>query len=96
MSPLRFLIVGGFLVCSLCWAAGFAIHGLPGEDWMNWKGWGWIFAPINMAIGVWFGWDVRGTHERSLALAHDDHGQQDAGQKQPGEVLEDPKKKAAQ
>lgn len=64
MGPRTFLVVTGLGVGAVCWATGFAIHGLPAEDWMNWKGWGWIFAPINAAIGAAYAWSIRGSHER--------------------------------
>lgn len=66
MGPRTFLVVSMLVLGALCWAAGFAIHGLPGADWLNWKGWGWIASPINMAIGISYGWTIRGQHERNV------------------------------
>lgn len=34
------------------------------DDWMNWGGWRWISPILGMAVGFYFGWDVRGMHER--------------------------------
>ncbi len=65
ISPRTFLALSGLAVGAACWTAGFAIHGLPGPDWLNWKGWGWIFSPITAGIGVCYGWSIRGSSERS-------------------------------
>lgn len=65
MGPRTFLAVSGLAIVAVCWATGFAVHGLPGDDWLNWKGWGWIASPINMAIGICYGWTIRGQYERS-------------------------------
>ena len=64
MSTRRYFIVFGLCTTAALWGIGFLIHGLPGEDWLNWKGWSWIVTPINFAIGGWYGWSVRGQHDQ--------------------------------
>jgi hypothetical protein len=66
LGPRTFLIAIVGVIAAACWILAFAVHGLPGVDWMNWKGWGWIFSPVNLAIGISYGWMIRGHHEQNL------------------------------
>lgn len=34
------------------------------DAFLNWGGWRWVAPILGMVIGGYFGWDIRGTHER--------------------------------
>lgn len=68
IGPRTYMAAWLLAVGAMCTAAGLAIHGLPGPDWMNWKGWGWILSPVNVAIGACWAWSLRGSHERYRRL----------------------------
>lgn len=48
-------------------------------DWMNWHGWPWVFAPIQMAVGVAIGWSARGTRERLNRIREEIERSRNAG-----------------
>lgn len=38
---------------------------MPADHWMNWGGWQWVSLLLTAGICFYFGWDARGTKERS-------------------------------
>ena len=40
-------------------------------EWMNWEGWRWISMILTACLFFYFGWDARGTRERTRAFLYD-------------------------
>jgi hypothetical protein len=38
---------------------------MPPDHWMQWNGWDFVAVIVATIVGFYFGWDVRGTRERS-------------------------------